>query len=152
MKSWVTQAIKFSLPIFFPAGNFPSTSFSISADGSRLMSSNWVDDVAPSFRAAPAELKDGATLQSVSSYFVDTGLAIPLICGRIQSVLRIRNPREVGMRLLRTLTFFLLAVGLTYSPSVWAQQKPFTQEQVSNLVRDGLGDESGAKLIEQRGN
>jgi hypothetical protein len=32
-----------------------------------------------------------------------------------------------------------------------AQQKPFTQEQVSNMVRDGFADESGAKLIEQRG-
>ena len=32
-----------------------------------------------------------------------------------------------------------------------AQQKPFTQKQVSNMVRDGFGDESGAKLIEQRG-
>ena len=29
--------------------------------------------------------------------------------------------------------------------------KPFTQEQVSSMVRDGLGDDSGAKLIEQRG-
>ncbi len=29
--------------------------------------------------------------------------------------------------------------------------KPFTQEQVEGLVRDGLGDDSGAKLIEQRG-
>jgi hypothetical protein len=32
-----------------------------------------------------------------------------------------------------------------------AQQKPFTQEQVVSMVRDGFGDESGAKLIEQRG-
>jgi Flp pilus assembly protein TadD len=32
-----------------------------------------------------------------------------------------------------------------------AQHKPFTEEQVSNMVRDGFGDESGAKLIEQRG-
>jgi hypothetical protein len=32
-----------------------------------------------------------------------------------------------------------------------AQQKPFSREQVSNMVRDGFGDESGAKLIEQRG-
>src|SRR5208283_2185613 len=32
-----------------------------------------------------------------------------------------------------------------------AQQRPFTREQVSNMVRAGLGDESGAKLIEQRG-
>jgi hypothetical protein len=29
--------------------------------------------------------------------------------------------------------------------------KPFTQDQVSNMVRDGFGDESGAMLIEQRG-
>src|SRR5208337_3643698 len=29
--------------------------------------------------------------------------------------------------------------------------KPFTQEHVGNIVRDGFGDESGAKLIEQRG-
>ena len=29
--------------------------------------------------------------------------------------------------------------------------KPFTREQVEGLVRDGLGDESGARLIEQRG-
>ena len=29
--------------------------------------------------------------------------------------------------------------------------KPFTEEQVRNMVRAGLGDESGAKLIEQRG-
>ena len=32
-----------------------------------------------------------------------------------------------------------------------AQQKPFTQEQVSNMVRAGLGDDSGAKLIDQSG-
>jgi tetratricopeptide (TPR) repeat protein len=32
-----------------------------------------------------------------------------------------------------------------------AQQKPFTQEQVVSMVRAGLGDESGARLIEQRG-
>jgi tetratricopeptide (TPR) repeat protein len=32
-----------------------------------------------------------------------------------------------------------------------AQQKPFTQDQVQGMVRSGLGDESGAKAIEQRG-
>ena len=32
-----------------------------------------------------------------------------------------------------------------------SQAKPFTQEQVSSMVRDGFGDDSGAKLIEQRG-
>jgi hypothetical protein len=29
-------------------------------------------------------------------------------------------------------------------------QKPFTQDQVQGMVRDGFGEESGAKLIEQR--
>jgi len=32
-----------------------------------------------------------------------------------------------------------------------AQQKPFTRDQVEGMVRDDFGDESGAKLIEQRG-
>ena len=36
--------------------------------------------------------------------------------------------------------------GLEGSPA-----KPLTQEQVVGMVRDGFGDESGAKLIEQRG-
>jgi tetratricopeptide (TPR) repeat protein len=49
------------------------------------------------------------------------------------------------------LTLFILATGLIFALSARAQQKPFTQEQVSNMVRAGLGDESGAKLIEQRG-
>jgi hypothetical protein len=111
------------------------------------------------------------------------------------------------MRLLKTLTFLVLAIGLAFALSAWAQQrigtpgisparadvaagfspapacvaaslsrhggvkpplrradlkvaattpdaspaKPFTQEQVVSMVRDGFGDESGAKLIEQRG-
>ena len=28
--------------------------------------------------------------------------------------------------------------------------KPFTQEQVVSMVRDGFGDDSGAKMVEQR--
>ena len=32
-----------------------------------------------------------------------------------------------------------------------AQQKPFTQEQVQAMVRDGLGDETGADAIQKRG-
>jgi Flp pilus assembly protein TadD len=55
------------------------------------------------------------------------------------------------MRFQKTVTLFMLAMGLVFALSAWAQQKPFTQEQVSNMVRDGFGDESGAKLIEQRG-
>ena len=45
----------------------------------------------------------------------------------------------------------MLLIALILSLPLRAQQKLFTQEQVSNKVRDGFGDESGAKLIEQRG-
>ena len=38
------------------------------------------------------------------------------------------------------------AVAPGFSPA-----KPFTEVQVINMVRAGLGDDSGAKLIEQRG-
>jgi hypothetical protein len=108
------------------------------------------------------------------------------------------------MRFRKAVTFFMLATGLVFALSAWAQQKPvapgfsparvyvaaslprhggvkprlrhadpstssgqalkvsattatsspakpITQEQVSNMVRDGFGDELGAKLIEQRG-
>ena len=55
----------------------------------------------------------------------------------------------MGLRPLAIL--LMLAMALTSIPTVWAQQKPFTQEQISNMVRAGLGDESGAKLIEQCG-
>jgi tetratricopeptide (TPR) repeat protein len=37
------------------------------------------------------------------------------------------------------------------TPAISNPAKPFTQEQVVSMVRDGFGDESGAKLIEQRG-
>ena len=55
------------------------------------------------------------------------------------------------MRSRKTLTLLMLAMGLVSALSAWAQQKPFTQDQVQGLVRDGLADEPGAKLIEQRG-
>jgi hypothetical protein len=55
------------------------------------------------------------------------------------------------MRFRKTLTLLILTTGLAFVLPVWAQQKPFTQEQVVSMVRDGFGDESGAKLIEQRG-
>ena len=51
----------------------------------------------------------------------------------------------------KTLSFLILANALVFALPARAQQKPFTQEQVSNMVRAGLGDDSGAKLIEQRG-
>jgi len=55
------------------------------------------------------------------------------------------------MRFRKTLTLLMLAMGLVFTLSAWAQQKPLTKDQVKSLVRSGLGDESGAKLIEQRG-
>jgi len=48
-------------------------------------------------------------------------------------------------------TTHMLIIAVILTPSLRAEQKPFTQEQVSNMVRDGFGDESGAKLIDQRG-
>jgi hypothetical protein len=55
------------------------------------------------------------------------------------------------MRFRTTLTFLILATTSVFALSAWAQQKLFTQERVSNMVRDGFGDETGAKAIEQRG-
>jgi len=57
----------------------------------------------------------------------------------------------MAMRLRKTLTFLILPIALVFALSAVAQQKPFTQEQVSNMGRAGLGDDSGAKLIGQRG-
>ena len=53
----------------------------------------------------------------------------------------------------RTVAPFFLVAAFFIAVPAYEQQtaKPFTQEQVSNMVRDGFGDESGAKLIEQRG-
>jgi tetratricopeptide (TPR) repeat protein len=55
------------------------------------------------------------------------------------------------MRRRKTLTIFLLAAGLVFAPSAWAQQKPLTQDQIQSLVGSGHGDDTGAKEIEQRG-
>jgi hypothetical protein len=55
------------------------------------------------------------------------------------------------MRFRKTLTSLILANALVFALSAWAQQKPLTKEQVSNMVLAGHGDESGTKLIEQRG-
>jgi hypothetical protein len=55
------------------------------------------------------------------------------------------------MRFRKTLISLTLATGLVFALPAVAQQKPMTQDQVQALVRDGFGDESGAKLIEQRG-
>jgi hypothetical protein len=48
-------------------------------------------------------------------------------------------------------TILMLIIAVILPLPLRAQQKPFTQEQVSNMVRAGLGDDSGAKLIDQSG-
>src|SRR5208282_5618757 len=48
-------------------------------------------------------------------------------------------------------TTLILMLALIPTLPARAQQKPFTQDRVQAMVRDGFGDESGAKLIEQRG-
>src|SRR5271157_6422357 len=48
-------------------------------------------------------------------------------------------------------TILMLIIPMILTLPMRAQQRPFTREQVSNMVRAGLGDDSGAKLIEQRG-
>jgi tetratricopeptide (TPR) repeat protein len=55
------------------------------------------------------------------------------------------------MRFRKTLTFLTLAMVLVCVLPAFTQQTPLTQDQVQSLVRDGFGDDSGAKLIEQRG-
>ncbi|HMD86366.1 MAG TPA: hypothetical protein VKO18_16885 [Terriglobia bacterium] len=46
---------------------------------------------------------------------------------------------------------YVASAAQTGGATTAAPAKPFTQEQVVSMVRAGLGDESGAKLIEQRG-
>ncbi len=55
------------------------------------------------------------------------------------------------MRRQPLVTILMLIIAAILPLPMQAQQAPFTQEQVSNMVRAGLGDDSGAELIEQRG-
>ncbi len=55
------------------------------------------------------------------------------------------------MKFRKSLTLILLAISLVFAPAAWTQEKPFTQQQVLDMVRAGLGNDSGAKLIAQRG-
>src|SRR5271157_3029115 len=48
-----------------------------------------------------------------------------------------RQAWEVAMRFRKTLTLLILAMGWVFAPPAWAQQKPFTRDQVQGLLRDG---------------
>jgi hypothetical protein len=37
----------------------------------------------------------------------------------------------------KTLTLLILAMGLVFALSAWAQRKPFTRDQVQGLLRGG---------------
>lgn len=55
------------------------------------------------------------------------------------------------MRMRNALTLILLAMAVIFASSAQAQDKPFTEQQVMDMVRAGLGNDSGVKLILQRG-
>jgi hypothetical protein len=74
-------------------------------------------------------------------------VAAPTAAGSARAYVAASLPRHGGVKPpLRPADLNVSATAQGISPA-----KPFTQEQVSNMVRDGFGDESGAKLIEQRG-
>ncbi len=50
-----------------------------------------------------------------------------------------------------TIALLILLISWLVPQCAGAQQKPLTQDQVQGLVRNGLGDDSGAKLVQQRG-
>ncbi|HMD86252.1 MAG TPA: hypothetical protein VKO18_16285 [Terriglobia bacterium] len=76
-----------------------------------------------------------------------TGLIVAPFAGAQQKNV---GPSSAGPRPNAVRPYVACAAAMPALPAR-AQQKPFTQEQVSNMVRDGFGDESGAKLIERRG-
>jgi len=102
----------------------------------------------------PTDKRQG---QGKPSPYETRGLRLPrkvvisLVWGRISPYIFLgrRQPREVAMIFRKTLTLLMLVVGLALS--AWAQEKPFTEEQIVNMVRAGLGNDSGARLIAQRG-
>jgi hypothetical protein len=52
-----------------------------------------------------------------------------------------RHPSLVSILILIVTSFPALPAGTPQTP------KPFTQNQVQGMVRDGLGDETGAKAL-----
>jgi hypothetical protein len=71
----------------------------------------------------------------------------PAAAGSARAYVAASLPRHGGVKPpLRYADLKVSATAQGISPA-----KPFTQEQVASMVRDGFGDESGAKLIEQRG-
>jgi tetratricopeptide (TPR) repeat protein len=55
------------------------------------------------------------------------------------------------MKLTIKLTLIMLAMGLVFAPSAWTQDKPFTEQEVLDMVKAGLGNDAGAQLVLKRG-
>jgi len=72
--------------------------------------------------------------------------------GTIRTVCHVDSRlREVPVWRRPLLPLVTLVIAVIVALPVRAQQKPFTQDQVQAMVRDGLADETGAKAIGQRG-
>ena len=55
------------------------------------------------------------------------------------------------MRHRSAVTIVIIITTIVLTLGAKAQVKPFTPDQVQGMVRDGLGDATGAKATEQRG-
>lgn len=56
------------------------------------------------------------------------------------------------MRLRNALTLLVLSLGLVFAqPAQGQQDPPFTEQQILDMVKAGLGNDAGAKLVTQRG-
>jgi len=51
------------------------------------------------------------------------------------------------MKLRNVLTVILLVMGLAFVLSAWAQEKPFTEQQVLDMVRAGLATIRGRSSL-----
>ncbi|MFZ0961389.1 MAG: hypothetical protein WAO35_10845 [Terriglobia bacterium] len=89
-----------------------------------------------------AALKDAATTPGISpaQADVEAGFSPAPYRSRSRQPFQLRFPNMLGAALKDGAT----------TPAT-SPAKPFTQEQLSKMVQAGLGDDSGAKLIEQRG-
>ena len=55
------------------------------------------------------------------------------------------------MRFWKFLILFVLSCSVSAALSAGAEEKPFTQQQILDMVKAGLGNGAGAKLVTQRG-
>jgi len=105
--------------------------------------------IPPSIFLSPREAREVAMrfLKTLTFVILAMGFAFALSAWARQ---KNAGPSGAGPRPNAVRPYVACPAAMLATPA-GAQQKPFTQEQASNMVRDGFGDESGAKLIEERG-